>query len=106
MSLAGGGYVSSDGQQVSLAGCMFPVIATRCHSRGYVQRGWGYVRGWVCLGLGMSRGPCTVNSKLNKFKHVRGGGGVSRGPCTVRSKLNKFKHDQGGRSLSSEVPEW
>ena len=39
-------------------------------------------------------------------EHVRGEGDVSRGPCTVRSKLNKFKHDQGGRSLSSEVPEW
>ena len=37
-------------------------------------------QGWTCAGG--EGGPCTVNSKLNMFEHVRG-------PCTMRSKLNK-----------------
>ena len=59
VSLAGGGYVLSDGHHVSLAGGMFPVIATRCHSRGYgMFKGVeALTGGWVCLGFGMYRVP-------------------------------------------------
>ena len=39
----------------------------------------------------MSRSPCTVRSKLNKFKHV-----WEMDPCAVRFKSNKFEHVLGG----------